>query len=211
MVLIDNDPQRCHTAERQGFAVVFGDGLQERTLRRARIELVGTAVGATFNENLNSQFVRYARYEFDVPMGLVSVSSADGGRAPEHVARHGADVLFDGPHDQERWDVRWRQDEVTIDPFEFHDAKKATVEHLDTPAGSDRRSDTYVILTIQRNRRIAPMARSITLRSGDRAAIALYSRSKAQAIAELASLGWHPLPPDATSADAGVATLGGPP
>ena len=126
----------------RGFAVVFGDGLQERTLRRARIELVDTVVGATFNENLNSQFVRYARHEFDVPTGLVSVSSADGGRDPEHVARHQADVLFDGPHDQERWDVRWRQGEVTIAPFEFHTSKKVLAEPLDTPAPVDRRSDT---------------------------------------------------------------------
>ena len=178
MVLIDNDPQRCHTAERQRFMVVFGDGLQERTLRRARIELVGTIVGATFNENLNSQFVRYARHEFDVPTGLVSVSSANGGRAPEHVARHRADVLFDGPHDQERWDVRWRQEEVTIDPFEFHPVKNTPAEPQKTPAVVTRHSDTYVILTLQRNRHIAPMARSIALRTGDRAAIALYSRAK---------------------------------
>ena len=209
-VLIDNDSQRCQVAERRNFTVVFGDGLQERTLRRARIELVGTVVGVTFNENLNSQFVRYARHEFDVPTGLVSVSSASEGRPPEHVARHRADVLFDGPHDQERWDVRWRQEEVVIDAFEFHAATKAAAEPPDTPAAVDRRSDTYVILTIQRNRRVAPMARSITLRSGDRAAIALYSRAKEQALAELASLGWHPLPADAASGDADIATLSAP-
>ncbi len=211
VVLIDNDPHRCHAAERQGLAVVFGDGLQERTLRRARIELVGTVIGATFNENLNSQFVRYARHEFDVPAGLVSVSAADGGRLPEHVARHRADVLFDGPHDQERWDVRWRQGEVAVDPFEFHAATKATAEPPDTPAAGDRRSDTYVILTFQRNRHVAPMARSITLRSGDRAAIALYSRAKEEAIAELALLGWHPLPADATRDETDTSAFSAPP
>ena len=211
VVLIDNDPQRCHAAERQRFAVVFGDGLQERTLRRARIELVGTIVGATFNENLNSQFVHYARHEFDVPTGLVSVSATNGGRAPEHVARHRADVLFDGPHDQERWDVRWRQDEVTIDPFEFHPVKKTPAEPQDTSAVVARRSDTYVILTLQRNRHIAPMARSIALRSGDRAAIALYSRAKEQAIAELASLGWRPLPAAAARDETDTLTFSAPP
>ena len=196
VVLIDNDPQRCHAAERQGFAVVFGDGLQERTLRRARIELAGTIVGATFNENLNSQFVRYARHEFNVPTGLVSVSSADGGRSPEHVARHGADVLFDGSHDQERWDVRWRQAEVKIERFELRTSHKTPAE-LGAPTVGARRSDTYVILTLQRHRQVAPMAGSITPRSGDRAAIALYSRAREQAMAELLSLGWYLLPADA--------------
>ena len=197
VVLIDNDPQRCHAAERQGFAVVFGDGLQERTLRRARIELVGTVVGATFNENLNSEFVRYARYEFDVPMGLVSVSSSSGDSAPEHVARHRADVLFDGHHDQEQWDVRWRQAEVTTGLFEFRETQKSAEEQSDAQALVDRRSDTYVILTVQRHRHVAPMARSARLRSGDRSVIALYLRAKEQAIVELAFQGWHLLPADA--------------
>ena len=201
MVLIDNDPQRCDAAERQRFTVVFGDGLQERTLRRARIELVGTVVGATFNENLNSQFVRFARHEFDVPTGLVSVSSASGDRAPDHVARHRADVLFDGPHDQERWDVRWRRAEVTTGLFEFREAKKSAEELSDAQAVADRRSDTYVILTVQRHRHVAPMARSVNPRDGDRAVVALYTRAREQAIAELGLQGWHALPADAASAE----------
>ena len=210
VVLIDNDPRRCHAAERQGLTVVFGDALQERTLRRARIELAGTIVGATFNENLNSQFVRYARHEFNVPTGLVSVSSADGGRSPEHVARHGADVLFDGSHDQERWDVRWRQAEVTIKRFEFRASHK-TPAALGAPTVGARRSDTYVILTLQRHRQVAPMAGSIAPRSGDRAAIALYSRAREQAIAELISLGWYLLPADAAEDPIDSVTFSAPP
>jgi len=211
VVLIDNDPQRCHAAERQRFAVVFGDGLQERTLRRARMELVGTVVGATFNENLNSEFVRYARHEFGVPTGLVSVSSAGGNGAPEHVARHRADVLFDAPHDQERWDVRWRQSEVTIGHFEFRESKKSAEELSDAQAVLDRRSDTYVILTIQRRRHVAPMARSVRLRPGDRAAVALYLRAKEQAIVELALQGWHLLPAGADSDESDNTIFSAPP
>ena len=211
VVLIDNDPQRCHAAERQRFAVVFGDGLQERTLRRARMELVGTVVGVTFNENLNSQFVRYARHEFDVPIGLVSVSSAGGSGAPEHVARHGADVLFDAAHDQERWDVRWRQAEVTTGLFEFREAKKSAEELSDAQAVLDRRSDTYVILTVQRRRHVAPMSRSVRLRSGDRAAITIYLRAQEQAIVELALQGWHLLPAGAASEESDNTIFSAPP
>jgi NhaP-type Na+/H+ or K+/H+ antiporter/Trk K+ transport system NAD-binding subunit len=211
VVLIDNDPQRCHAAERQRFAVVFGDGLQKRTLRRARMELVGTVVGATFNENLNSQFVHYARHEFGVPTGLVSVSSTGGNGAPEHVARHRADVLFDAPHDQERWDVRWRQSEVTIGHFELRESKKSAEELSDAPAVLDRRSDTYVILTIQRRRHVAPMARSVRLRPGDRAAVALYLRAKEQAIVELALQGWHLLPAGGDSDESDNTIFSAPP
>lgn len=204
VVLIDSDPKHCQAAERQEFTVVFGDTLEERTLRRARVELVGTVVGATFNDHLNSQFVGFARQEYGVPRGLVSVGWADGGREPAHVSRHGGDMLFDGPHDQERWDVRCRQNEVTIAPFEFQPPAEAPPAPAENGTAVEGRSDAYVILTIQRGPTVAPMANPTTSRAGDRAAIALYSRGKDQAITELAALGWQPVPAatDATPADA---------
>jgi NhaP-type Na+/H+ or K+/H+ antiporter len=199
VVLIDTDPQRCQSAERQGFTVVYGNGLEERTLRRARIELVGTAVGATFNDYLNSQFVGYARDAFDVPRGYVSIDTADGG-PPAYVARRGGEVLFDGPHDQERWDVRWRQNEVTIAAFEFNEPPGG--EEAEPAAGG--RPDSYVILTIRRGRRTEPMRPSIKPRPGDRAAVAIYARAEAQALEQLASTGWQPVGPrdQARAADA---------
>jgi Trk K+ transport system NAD-binding subunit len=193
VVLIDTDPQRCHAAERLGLSVVFGDGLSERTLRRARIELVGTVVGATFNDHLNSQFVAYAREAFDVPVGLVSVGDSHIDGTPPHVVRHGADMLFDQPHDQERWDVRWRQREIAVVPFE-HVSVHETPPPASTPLNS--RSDAYVLLTIQRNQRSQPMARSTKARPGDRAAVAIYSRAEDHAVSELAQLGWQPVRAD---------------
>lgn len=200
VVFIDIDPQRCREAERLGFSVVYGDGLQERTLRRARMELVGTAIGATFDEHLNSQFAGYAKDAFDVPKGLVLVKgSADGG--PEHVRRHGADVLFDSAHDPERWDVRWRQHEVSLEPFTFvgspDDAAAEGIVRSD-PEERIGRSDAFVILAIERNRSMLPMGRPIKLRVGDRAVMAIYSRARGEATGELASLGWQPLPGTAT-------------
>jgi hypothetical protein len=108
-------------------------------------------------------------------------------------------VLFDAPHDQERWDVRWRQAEVTTGHFEYREANKSAEELSDAKAVLDRRSDTYVILTVQRRGHVAPMSRSVRLRSGDRAAIALYLRAQEQAIVELALQGWHLLPEGAAS------------
>src|SRR5690606_5376290 len=99
VVFIDADPRRCRLAEDDGFQVVYGDGLQERTLRRVPIELAGVAVGVTFNDHLNSQFARLAHETFRVPSTLVSVDSFDGTRPPEHVRKSGALVLFDREHD----------------------------------------------------------------------------------------------------------------
>jgi hypothetical protein len=99
VVFIDADPRRCQQAQEAGFAVVFGDGLQERTMLRAQVELVGTAIGGTPNAHLNTLFVNQAREMFGVPRCCVVVDAMAGEKAPPHVERHETEVLFDGPHD----------------------------------------------------------------------------------------------------------------
>ena len=195
VVLIDADPQHCQVAQGKGLFVLFGDGLQERTLRRAPIELVGTVIGATPNDNLNSQFVRMARQTFGVPHGLVLVNSMDGDRPPEHVTAHGADVLFDGPNDETRWDVRSRQGDVEIAQFEFANGNRQIPEGPDAAgAAGDVRQRPFALLTLERNGRVSPMAFSRVPRPGDRAAVAIYLGAKDQALAELAAMGWQPYP-----------------
>jgi NhaP-type Na+/H+ or K+/H+ antiporter len=196
VVFIDNDPRHCHAAEKDGFTVVYGNALQDRTLRRARVELVGTAVGATFNEHLNSQFVRYARQSFRVPNGLVAISTLDREDVPEHVTRHQSDVLFDGAHDQARWDVRWRQDEVTIRMFVF-EPPTTTPTEPSNGAPSVTKPDGFVILTSERRRVTTPRRMRDLPKTGDRSAIAIHTRSEKDALDQLASSGWRRVPVEA--------------
>jgi NhaP-type Na+/H+ or K+/H+ antiporter len=69
VVFLDSNPGNCRQAEEAGFAVVFGDAVQERTLLRARPRSVGSAIGLTPNQMLNSVFVSRARERFGVPRG----------------------------------------------------------------------------------------------------------------------------------------------
>jgi NhaP-type Na+/H+ or K+/H+ antiporter len=190
VVLIDADPQRCRTAEAEGFSVVFGNALQERALRRIPIEHVGTVVGVTFNDNLNSQFVRLARHTFGVKHGFVSVDALDGDRPPEHVSRHGADVLFAGAHDQERWDVRCRQGDIEVVKVAYAPGEPAPVPGRPHRGDQDR----FVMLTIERGGRVRPMSLSASTspRRGDQSTVALARRERDKALAELAAAGWQP-------------------
>jgi NhaP-type Na+/H+ or K+/H+ antiporter len=199
VVFIDADPQRCRAAESDGFAVVFGDALQERTLRRIPIELVGTAIGITFNDNLNSQFVTLAQATFGVKQGLVSVGALDGDRPPEHVVRPGADVLFEGPHDQERWDVRWRQREVQIEHLTWRGDQDAGATWQQA-AQQGPRQEAFVMLTLQRGTRTAPMSFTSAPRGGDRAAVAVLTGAREDTLTQLTAMGWQVDPADATPA-----------
>lgn len=195
IVFVDADPQRCRRAEADGFTVVFGDALEERTLTRVPIDLVGTAVGLTFNDHLNSEFVRLAQQTFRVGRGLVSVESVDGDRPPEHVARYGGDLVFEAPHDQERWDLRWRLGEVTVERLVWNGEGEAADTWQAGREPDAPRQEAFAILAIERKGRAAPMSASTVLRKDDVVFVALHTPTYDATLAALTAAGWQPAPP----------------
>lgn len=204
VIVIDDDPQRCRMAEQAGLTVVYGDALQERTLRRVPIEDVGTAIGATFNDNLNSQFVRLAHHPFGVVRGLVSVGELNGGKTPEHVVRTGADVLFEGAHEQEQWDVRWRHKDVELIDVRWlgpaEDEPQGAKPQKTPPA-----QEAYALLTHVRGTKVQPMSLTLAraLKPGDRATAAVYRRERDAALGMLRARGWQLVTDDVEQAAGG--------
>ena len=160
---VESDPKRSQVAEQAGHMVVFGDPLDDRTMQRARMELVGTVIGLTSSEHANRLFIREAREAFGVTRGLVGMESLEDEHARRLLQRSGLDVLFDGPHDQARWDVRWRHDDVDVEGFEYRldvapgavtpDTQNATTG---TPQANQSPDDPYAMLTVRRGKRPAP-------------------------------------------------------
>lgn len=209
VVFIDSDPRRCQEAEKEGFTVIFGDGLQERILLRAQIELVGTAIGATSNEHLNSLFVSQAREWFQVPKSLVAVEAMEKQQVPEHIKRHLGTVLFEGPHDMERWAVRKRHGNPTVEQFVYEPSAALPAASADknnapatgeTPISFYRPGERYVILTIHRNGSVSPMTVPHAPKQGDMATVALHTPERDRALTVLSELGWQPVPQNAGNA-----------
>ena len=169
-------------------------------MQRARMELVGTVIGLTFNEHANSLFVREAREAYGVAHGYVAMESFEDQHAPHLVRRSGLDVLFDGPHDQARWDVRARHDEVDVEQFEYGldvGPEAVTPEtgnaKTDTPGADQGPQDLYVMLTVRRGKRATPFRLGYDPRPGDIAAVALHRPARQEAITSLGGLGWRPI------------------
>jgi NhaP-type Na+/H+ or K+/H+ antiporter len=198
VVFLDSDPRHCREAEEAGFAVVFGDALSERTLQRAQIDLVGLAIGATPNDHLNSLFVTQARDLFRVPRGAVAVNNLPSEKAPQPLSRQAGDILFGAPTDLERWDVRWRHRDVSIEPFLFQPVRpsEVTTDAGERPSGqvasAGERTDRAVLLAFRRGRRTLPMTSDVEPREGDQGVVALYAPERDKAVDQLAALGWQP-------------------
>lgn len=171
VVFFDSDPRRCGVAEEKGYQVVFGDALEERTLLRGQIELVGSAVGLTPNDHLNSMFVSNAGELFGVRNTCVAVQAFTKGKVPEYLERNRADVFSDGPHDVNRWDVRARHGDVETVRFvinevdsekEDADSEDACRRHLPPNTG-----EKYVVISVKRDKQVMPMTMHFEFRAGD--------------------------------------------
>lgn len=190
VLFVDSNAANTRRVEEAGFTVIFGDALQERTLQRARFDLVGEAVGATSNQMLNSIFVSRARERFRVPRSYVAVDRRESGLAPELVENEQAVVLFDGTHDVGRWEVRDRHGEIDLEHWQY-----IGLADRDGDAGhDDERSaaggELFAILMIWRGAKRLIMHEDLKLEAGDVASIAIHSAESEAARAALAARGW---------------------
>ena len=202
VIFLETDPRRSRVAEEKGFTVVFGDPLEDRTLLRARAELVGTAVGLTFSEHFSSLFVQQALDRFDVPCGYVAMESLFGEKTPSLVRQPQANVLFDGPHDHERWDSRWRHGQASVEHFVYLEVETTSTTdqqtQLDEPPESkspgQQSQERYVVLTVTGGKHTIPMHVEYKLREGDVASIAIFNPERKEALTALANMGWRQTP-----------------
>ncbi len=200
VVFVDSNPQNCRRVEEQGFSVVYGNALEERTLQRARFEGVRVAIGLTANQTVNAVFVDRARDLFSVPEGLVAVDRMDAGFAKELVERHRASVAFDGPHDVGRWEVRARRGSVTLEKRRYEPVPEPEPRPSGDPVASATVEEGYVVLAVRRGGRVSPMSSAFTPKEGDVATVAVHEVEGEDARRRLEAAGWQPAPDEALAA-----------
>jgi NhaP-type Na+/H+ or K+/H+ antiporter len=179
-------------SEEAGFSAVYGNALQESVMERARFGFVRTAVALTPNQTLNGVFVERARERFGVPRGLVATSEV-AGLVSEQVGSGQASIVFEGPHDVERWDVRGRRGDVEVGYF-VHDPEDTSTNASETSSLpiAVGLSERFVILAARRGGETSVMSGSWRFKQGDRIAVAIHRPEREDALRELASKGWRP-------------------
>jgi NhaP-type Na+/H+ or K+/H+ antiporter len=192
VVILDSNPQTCRKAEEAGFSVIFGNALEERTLQRAQLESIESAIGITQNQTVNAVFVNRANELFHVPRCYVAVQATETGMAAELVENREAKVAFDGVHDIERWDVRTRHGGVEIARFRFDPARlpEAVSEHEPAPEPPSI-GERLVLLSLQRGSQpMRPMARDYEPAEGDVVTVVLHIPDMDDALAALDARGF---------------------
>jgi NhaP-type Na+/H+ or K+/H+ antiporter len=190
VVFVDANPGHCASAEERGFVAVFGNALDERVLARARLERCRAAIGLTANDEVNSLFAREAREDFSVSDTYVALSRGERGVTPRILEKQGSRLLFDGPKDVERWNVRFRHAMAEVRRFCFRAAEEEPGDGGELAASSD--ADPFLFLALEGSAGREPMYATYAPKQGDVARVAIYRTEQDDALASLARLGWVP-------------------
>jgi len=194
VVFIDSNPSHCRAAEEREFQVVFGNALAAATLARARLERAAAVVGLTANDEVNSMFGREARDDFGVRETYVALGRAKSAVTEHILEKQGSRVLFDGPKDVERWNVRFRHDQAHAVELHFR-GPADTDDEPSSQSPAPNEADSHLLLAVCRDARWEPYHQRFDARTGDTALAAIYDADEERALTALLELGWEPAPP----------------
>ncbi|MBW2394035.1 MAG: sodium:proton antiporter [Deltaproteobacteria bacterium] len=192
VLFTDSNPLHCRAAETRGFRVVWGNALEERTVARMRLERARAVVGLTPNNEVNHHFAGEAMAEYGVPASYAAIGRESSEVATRIVHKQEGRVLFDGPKDVERWNVRFRHGDAQIVELEYLKPSN------EPPAAAPIRPgdpDPYLILGMKRADRVEPMFEEWVAAEGDIALVALYVPERAAALERLSARGFWPALP----------------
>ena len=191
IVFLDANPMHIRAAQDRGFAAVYGNALEERTLARARFERMRAVIGVTPSDQVNSLFAREAAEEFGVPESFVAVNRSGTRVSGSILEKQGSHVLFDRPKDVERWSVRLRHGQARVAPFDYAGPEDPEAAAAEAERGGGS-VDPYILMVLERTGVRTPYHTGVVPRLGDRAWVALHVPEADAAAESLRRIGWVP-------------------
>ena len=183
VICIDQNPKACRRAEEEGIKVIYGNGLDEKTLLRAEIDTRLGAMGLSSNEEVNLLFGTKAKEIGKLSVILVGIKSMAEGITSEMVKEISGRIPFGGQCDIEQW-AGWIQRGITsINRYS-----------LTSPASNNNFQDgmegIILPLVLHRKSKSQPIDDTTEIKAGDEVTMIVNNQREKEALEWLSSQGW---------------------
>ena len=183
VICIDQNPKACRRAEEEGIKVIYGNGLDEKTLLRAEIDTRLGAMGLSSNEEVNLLFGTKAKEIGKLSVILVGIKSMSEGITSEMVKEIGGRIPFGRQCDIEQW-AGWIQRGITsINRYS-----------LTSPASNNNFQDgmegIILPLVLHRKSKSQPIDDTTELKARDEVTMIVNNQREKEALEWLSSQGW---------------------
>ena len=185
VICIDQNPKACRRAEEEGIKVIYGNGLDEKTLLRAEIDTRLGAMGLSSNEEVNLLFGTKAKEIGKLSTILVGIKSMAEGITSEMVKEIGGRIPFGRQCDIEQW-AGWIQRGITsINRYS-----------LTSPATNNNFQDgtkgVILPLVLHRKSKSQPIDDTTEIKAGDEVTMIVNNQREKEALEWLSSQDWIP-------------------
>jgi len=188
-VLVDAAPETCHIAEEQGFRVVYGSGIEERTLRRAGVDGAKGLIAVTKNEGVNVLCARKASDDFRVRRVHAATDRRRIGISEGAVAEAGVRTLFGTPRDLRYWLALGERGAITVVCVR-RSVRGSAGDPRATDAIADKLQPLLLPFVVHRAGRKFPIDERWSPRLRDELWVAVPTERAQEALAWLAENGW---------------------
>ena len=183
VICIDQNPKACRRAVEEGIKVIYGNGLDEKTLLRAEIDTRLGAMGLSSNEEVNLLFGTKAKEIGKLSVILVGIKSMAEGITSEMVKEISGRIPFGGQCDIEQW-AGWIQRGITsINRYS-----------LTSPASNNNFQDgtegVILPLVLHRKSKSQPIDDTTEIKAGDEVTMIVNNQREKEALEWLSSQGW---------------------
>lgn len=194
VVLIDADPDVCRLAEEDGFRVVYGNALEERTLSRAGLDSGVGVIAVTKNEAINVLCLRRVRSEYQVQRGYAAIDSRRIALNAPGANALGTRVLFGAPRDLKYWIGRADRDEVVLERWIVGGRSAGQAEGPGDGLDAEGLRPLLLPLAVHRGRRVLVVDDRFTPRPRDEVWLGAAADHLAQVHEVLEARGWKQQP-----------------
>ncbi len=103
VVLMDSSEDCCAEAQKEGFSVIYGNGLEERTMMRGAIDSRRATLALTPNEHINFLYAKRVKEHFKKVRTIVGLETESSGVTAKMVEKLPAGILFGGERPLALW------------------------------------------------------------------------------------------------------------
>ncbi len=189
VVFLDSNPAACKVVEQDGFKVIYGSAIEERTLQRAQLDERAACVAVTPNSEVNLLFARTAAQDFKV---YVALERGQSRVTPDSVQRAHGRVLLGMPRDLELWSLRMRRKLACLEVWRKDSEPPVTDDNAqEEPEFFQTPKSLLLPLAVKRGDKIAPVHSGQPSKTGDEVTFTVFEGHRAEARERLEQQGWE--------------------
>ncbi len=186
VVLLDSNASACTAAEKDQLRVLYGNGLEERMMDRAQVDVRRGVIGMTSNAEVNYLFAKKAK-EHGKLKRMFGLVDANGTSAHKLLQGIGGEAIFGRPHAVDGWLTRVRRKTVAMERWRL--VERMVPESL--AAVLEDTENTFIPMVTHRDGRAEPVTESVKWKRGDEVSFLVNQERRDAADAWFEDQGWE--------------------